>query len=709
LSATSTFGKAVSGFEHLNIGQVAPGGNVTVNMANMAGINYVVSAGTAAGTGTQEEQTVTFTSADVDGGVLTVGGVNVTIPSGATANQVASAVYSQAAAILAANADLDDISLSGNQLFLTYKNTAGDVPNISIVQNSSGVTFGTVNTTTAGVDEVPEQQTIKITAAPTATGLVTINVLGTPVQFTATKGQTVNQVAANMQAAISAEGISGVNTVTVSGDTVTIVYDGSEGNAAAATFTDTGTTGVTTKITDNAVAYVAPVAEVQEVPITQGTDADGGEIVVNGARIALAGNLSIDQVGAAITGQLLAIQAADPNVDGLAYNTATDKLTITYTAAAGNVAAANLADNATTAVTATVTEDTKGVAGAAAGQLALNDLASGATLELTNDSYGPVTVALKDTSGSADVVNVVLNGTNDLWVDGGLNIAGVETINITTTDSDPVNDPTSDSFLLLNAPDVQQIVVTGNHGLNVSGWSALGKVVNFYASGVNSTLTTGAGTAAAVTFASQVTNQNVTVTTGNGDDWISLTSITDATKGGTVTTGAGDDDVYGSSGSDTINLGDGDDWVVSSGKADTITLGAGKDTYLLWNVSNSTIAARDVITDFQANTVGQGAGGTVNSQGANTTLSARNGDVIDLSWVDGSLTGIRVGVFSNAADAQTFVQNGNLDAHTWVNAALDSTTGFLYLDVTDDGVVDSVIQLTGVTTINEAAFVILRV
>jgi hypothetical protein len=708
LSATSTFGKAVSGFEHLDIGQVTSGGNVTVNMANMAGINYVVSAGTAAGTGTPEVQTVTFSPADPDGGVLTVGGVDVTIPSGATAAQVTNAVYSKAAAILAANPNLGDISLDGGQLVLTYKNTAGDVPNISVAQNGSGVTFGGVNTTTAGVNEVSEQQTIKITAAPAATGLVQISVLGTPVQFTATSGQTVDQVAAAMQAAINDAGISGVNNATfVNGTgTVTITYAGSVGDAPAATFTDTGVTGVHATVTDNAVPYVAPVAEVQEVQITHGTDADGGEIVVDGARIALAGNLSIDQVGVAITGQLLAIQAADPHVAGLAYNTATDKLTITYTAAAGDVVNATLKDNDTTGVGSIVTETTQGVAGAAAGQLALNNLASGATLELTNNSDGPVTVALKDTSGSADVVNVVLDGTNSLWVGGGLNIAGVETINITTTDSDPANDPMFASYLVLNAPDATKIVVSGNHGLYVDAASNLSKVVNFDASGVNSTLTTGAGTAAAVVFASQVTNQNVTVTTGNGDDWISVASIIDSTKGGTVTTGAGNDTVNGSSGSDTINLGDGNDWVYSSGKADTITLGAGKDTYVLANVTDSTIAARDVITDFQANTVGQGAGGTVNSQGAATSLSARNGDVIDLSSVDAGLNGIRVGVFSNAANAQTFVQNGATDTHTWVNAALDSTTGFLYLDVTDDGVVDSVIQLTGVTTINEAAFVI---
>jgi hypothetical protein len=41
-----------------------------------------------------------------------------------------------------------------------------------------------------------------------------------------------------------------------------------------------------------------------------------------------------------------------------------------------------------------------------------------------------------------------------------------------------------------------------------------------------------------------------------------------------------------------------------------------------------------------------------------------------------------------------------------VAAALDSTSGKLYIDLNSDGAIDSVIGLTGVTTITEAAFVL---
>ncbi len=49
------------------------------------------------------------------------------------------------------------------------------------------------------------------------------------------------------------------------------------------------------------------------------------------------------------------------------------------------------------------------------------------------------------------------------------------------------------------------------------------------------------------------------------------------------------------------------------GSVDTITLGDGNDAYVLLNAAHSVVAARDVITDFKANTVGQGVGGLATS------------------------------------------------------------------------------------------------
>ena len=300
---------------------------------------------------------------------------------------------------------------------------------------------------------------------------------------------------------------------------------------------------------------------------------------------------------------------------------------------------------------------------------------------------------------------------------GTLTVAGVETINIEATDSSAdtttLTNPAAASKPNLVAADATKIVVTGNHGVDFTG-STLTKVVELDASGVVATgATTGAtaaqiGTAGAVTFSSVVSDKNVIVKTGNGADVISVASITDATKGATITTGAGDDTITGSAGKDTIDAGAGRDTINASAEADTITLGAGNDVYVLGAATNSTLAKSDVITDFVANTKGQGTTAALIQKGATATVADLTGDTIDvtaaLALAGAASTGITVFVASNAADAQTFLQNtGN--AGTLTGFALDSTTGKLYMDFDSNGTVDSVLTLTGVTTITEAAFV----
>ena len=90
-------------------------------------------------------------------------------------------------------------------------------------------------------------------------------------------------------------------------------------------------------VTDNFTPYQAPTGEVQTVEILGGTDAGGGALNVAGANVILDGNLSIDETGAAIVSNFAAIQAANPLLAGVAYDTATNLLTFTYSLAAGDV------------------------------------------------------------------------------------------------------------------------------------------------------------------------------------------------------------------------------------------------------------------------------------------------------------------------------------------------------------------------------------
>lgn len=733
LTPATTYEARISNFEKVGLGQVAGGAANAVNLANLDDISYVVSAGTAASSGTGERQTITFGAADANGGVLTVGGVNITIASNATAGAVSNAVAAQSAAIIAANPNIASVTSNGaGVVTVDYTTTSGPQAAITAVQNGSGVTFGVV-TPTDGTTEVTEQQTITVGTAPAATGNFTVG----GVTVSAVLGDTTAQLATKIQAALAASLPAGVASVSVAGSVVTATFTSAAGNASAlvvggaanATIFNTGGGGTAPAVGDNARAYVAPVAETQTFTVTAGSDATGGEILVAGARIALAANQTIDQVGAAIAASVGAIQAADSNVAGVAYNTANDTVTITYNSAAGNVGNIVVADNTTTGSAISVTDNVVvGVAGSAAGALEVNHMANAGTFELTAANAGATTIVMTDATGTADSLNLKLNGAANLAA-GAVTVAGVETIAITTTDSSKdgadatdglLHNPLAASTLALNAAAATTITVSGNHGVDFSG-STLTKVTSLDASGVVANvdptgltaaqLVTANGTAGAVTFTTVVTDKDVTIKTGNGADVINASSVgtaADSTNVATISTGAGDDLIWGGADNDVIDAGADRDVVSSSAGADAITLGSGNDVYALTNNTHSVLAKFDTISDFVANTYGQGTAGAATVAGATADVTKLTGDTITVSTLlDGFVNGIKVFVATNAADAQTFIQNtanATGAAANYTGFALDSTSNQLYMDFNQDGVIDSVVKLTGVTTITEAAF-----
>jgi Ca2+-binding RTX toxin-like protein len=180
-------------------------------------------------------------------------------------------------------------------------------------------------------------------------------------------------------------------------------------------------------------------------------------------------------------------------------------------------------------------------------------------------------------------------------------------------------------------------------------------------------------------------------------------STTDATKVVTIDGGAGNDTITGAAGKDVLVGGEGKDIITGGAAADALTGGAGNDTFVLAVAADSVLAARDVINDFSANTFGNGAAGVAGTGAVTGSAAKFTGDVIDVTAF--TVVGVNVTVQANAADAQTYIQNQTGGANL-LGAALDSSTGLLYMDLTNDGVIDSVIELTGVTTIDAAAFLI---
>ncbi|MHB1409461.1 MAG: beta strand repeat-containing protein, partial [Acidovorax defluvii] len=494
----------------------------------------------------------------------------------------------------------------------------------------------------------------------------------------------------------------------------------------------TGTAATPTVVTTQGSAAVTGTTESANVTFT--ALKSGQSVLVAGRTVtANAADLTEAQVEAAFLG---GVNAGNAVVGGTLANwtVAEDAtvgngiLTFTSTTPTTNVANIDVAGYGVTAApaaTAAALSIADGTTTAGGGALTLTNMANAGTVELTGANNGTITVTMKDATGSADSLNLKLNGTANLAA-GAVAVAGVETINIATTDSladtPAVQNPTVASTLQLNAAAATTITVTGNHGVDFTG-SNLAKVTTLDASGVagnvNTTGMTAAqiiaanGVAGAVTFTAQVTDKAVTITTGNGNDLINASLVgtaTGSTVGATITTGAGVDTVTGSKNADVINTGSERDTVNSSGGGDTITLGAGNDVYVLGNGAHSVLAKYDTITDFSANTYGQGTAGAVDADGANTTVANLTGDTINVSGLfSGGVNGIKVFVATNAADAQTFIQNtANVTTDTAANYtgfALDSSSNQLYMDFNQDGAIDSVVKLTGVTTITEAAFV----
>lgn len=164
--------------------------------------------------------------------------------------------------------------------------------------------------------------------------------------------------------------------------------------------------------------------------------------------------------------------------------------------------------------------------------------------------------------------------------------------------------------------------------------------------------------------------------------------------------------LVGTGRADTIVGGAKADTLTGGAGADALTGGAGNDIFAYSVAADSTLVNLDTIADFSANTFGNGTAGAAGT-GAGAVAS-RTGDVIQLDVGAAQLAvGVKAGVQANSSDAQTFLQNVAADTTAnEVGAALDSSSGRLYIDWDSNGTADSVIQLTGATTITAAAFVL---
>ncbi|MBV9929733.1 MAG: cadherin domain-containing protein [Alphaproteobacteria bacterium] len=175
----------------------------------------------------------------------------------------------------------------------------------------------------------------------------------------------------------------------------------------------------------------------------------------------------------------------------------------------------------------------------------------------------------------------------------------------------------------------------------------------------------------------------VTITGSNGSDTINGTASNPAFRTtaaeDTVSGGDGNDTIQGLGGDDILDGGNGKDTLTGGAGADRLTGGAGADQFVYNSVSESTAAARDVITDFS------------HAQGDKIVLSGI--DANSLAAGDQAFTFIGSAAFTHVAGQLRFEGDGH--GNTIVSG-----------DVNGDGVADFQIQLVGTIPLVASDFVL---
>lgn len=661
-----TFAEAVAGAATTSATVAATGANeITFAGADLASLTSltVTGAGSADFTGGSFSALKTLTVGDGGAKVTSTDATaaNLTATTGAGADTL---VFNGAnVKSISTGAGIDAVTLNTGALAAASTVSLGD-GNDTITISGAAPTAGATIDAGAGTD------TFATTAA----------IYGT------VSGYTVAQRAliSNFEVLSITDTLANGSTFDVSSLTGVGSFTAAAGVAAAgnATVTKLGAAStVTIAGANTATPAVAAVSEVQNVAVTGAATA---QVTFLGTAVAASANLdtAAATVGRIVADKVALIAAwniANPTLEILDLVAgAGTSIDITYKNTEGNVA--ELAASASAGINfALATQTTLGVAAAAAvaagsltATLATDTAADAMTLVLNNNYTDNNNTTIDQLAASNKFVATEVETLT-------VNATGKMATIVTKVDGYKA-DLVTNTLDLTGSNKLVTVTVTGDQALNFTSTAAMTKLATIDASANTGGLTF-SGAAADVSTA---------------------TSSAAMTIKGSATAA---NSLIGSGNSDTIVGGAAADTITGGAGADTLTGGAGNDIFVIAAATDSTLIKLDIITDFSANTFGQGALGVANQLGATATVASRTGDVINLSAA--TPTNLELSIQTNAADAQTAIQNAATDgAFASVNISLDSSSGKLYIDFDNNGTVDTVLQLTGVTTITTAAFII---
>ena len=605
-----------------------------------------------------------FTTAKFQAGIRTV---NLAVGAAAgTVNFDAGENTVNIASSLTGTLTINDTGTATTDV-VTIRNSATAADDMGDANNLVIGGFETVNIVTTGAGAATSQDFGTIGVTADTGGTATVNFSGAN---TATSGAITAQVVSaagltgtaklTMGAAMVGKA-SGVNTLTGSDGDDTLVGDADDttnisggagnDNITGGSDAETISGGAGNDIIAGGGGADTITGDAGKDQITLGGTTESVDAGDDDDTVIAAGNLTFGTTIAG--GQGTDILSADAGVSAAAGSVVSGFETLSISAA-GTMALANFGNNTFDTVTI-------GALGASTISGVVNE-----NVVVTGVLAGDLTVTKKLATGTDDSQTITLKSAAALTQTSNVIVAGVETLNIVSDDTDTT---AHQNTILLNADKAVTINVSGDAGLIIGG-ADFADVYTFNASGV----VLGAVTDSGVTYAATY-NQVGGVTTITGSNGV------DSLTGGSNT-------------NDTISGGSGVDTLVYTGGTDVFTGGAGNDVFDVNAVSSKTgLSIADAV-----------AGDTIDFAGVIDVGSLANVDYTAAAWAAQKVTLGPAATLDNylAAAAAGDGATGN-EIMTWFTyggdtyVVVDNTAAAAFTSATD-----TVVKLTGVTSISTA-------
>ena len=694
VKAAATTDVAVTGSTATGATAVNGGKAVSVTETGASGGTVNIGATTAAAGAVTVNSTILATGGSTGNGITVKGGTEISVTQKGV-NAVNTTVTDGAVAITG-DANTKTVTVTNDKAATAALTVVGHV------NGAVGVTdVNAASTTAAGVIE-----TVSLNSFAAATvnsgALKTLNLSGTGTSVNALTLGALTTVA-NTALALNTNGLTTTGAVSIDTDITTLNVGSSTATSTVANLVAAGaksvnvsgdailavTTNTLTALTDVTVTNTAGF-QLNGTAINVGATFTGGagkDAVTLGATTKAitmgAGDDTVTTTGlVGVSGSVDAGEGIDTVVMTSAQAAVADN-DATFNSKFKGFEVLRVSDQLAVATTLNLTgingvSTVELAAGGAAANSIIDNLASKGTVKLLADSTA-FAVQVKDAAfNAADELNLNLSKAGILAA-GAITAAGVETINIASSDAVAAGSAAVINTVTLTAADATTITVAGNNGLDLSA-SVAAKVTNFDASGVvgNGTADTAANLAVKYTSDNATAAATVTITGGAGNDVLIGNAAKDTIVGGagddSITGGTGIDILTGGTGRDTFIIADNDAGITGAEKVTDFTIGLTGDTL--------DIVATVLIADQTATNVTAVIGGAVD-----VTATVKNG-IITVGGADAALVdtlGEWKAIFEAidaggaVADTAAFVFGGNTYVATGVDAVTD------------------IIQLTGVT------------